>query len=117
MSTPPIKFLKGYATIKTLLSLDAVAKRISAALSINLEKAPIGRFEEYEGYQCDTMGFRIYLLGDDPFKPSTEGHSYELSVMPSQKLTFPEKSAFEEIDISSFLQQMLIQIPDFDIST
>jgi hypothetical protein len=116
MSTS-ITFPKGYVTIRTSLPLDTVAEKISAALSIDLKKAPTGRFEEYEGYQCDTMGFRIYLLGNDPFKPISETHIYELSVMPSQKLAFPEGSIFDETDISSFLQQMLIQIPDLDVIT
>ena len=111
------KFLKGYVFISTRTSLEDVAEKISRALSIKLEEAPIGRFEEYEGYQCDAMGFTIYLTGDDLSKPRPIDHNFQLTVGPSRRLVFEENMTFEEIDISSFLEWALSQIPDLKIST
>lgn len=112
-----IQFLKGYVFIRTPKPLDAVAEQISWALSINLEEAKVGRFEEYEGYLCDAMGFTIYLVGDDLSKPRPTSHKYELSIAPSAKLAYEDNAGFEEVDVSSFLEWALRRIPDLEITT
>src|SRR5258706_13251895 len=108
------KFLKGHVFINTTASLEDVAEKISRALSIKLEKT--GRFDEYEGYQCDAMGFEIFLIGDDLSKPRPTNHNYQLSISPSRRVVFEKNMNFEEIDISSFLEWALSQIPDLKIS-
>ncbi len=112
-----VKFLRGDVFIRTSLSLDDTAKEISMALSINLEQAPTGRFEEYEGYQGDAVGFMIHLIGDDLSKPRPTNHNYQLSIMPSSRLAFEENTTLEEVDISSFLERVLTPIPNLKIST
>jgi len=54
-------------------------------------------------------------LGDDLSKPRPMNHKYELSVRPSGKLTPQAISSLEEVDVSSFLEQVLSQIPDLEI--
>jgi hypothetical protein len=57
--TDPTKFLKGYVH-QYPVSLDDVAEK-SPQLFYKIKKAPTGRFEEYEGYQAEAMGFLIYF--------------------------------------------------------
>lgn len=111
------KYPTGDVFISTPEPLENVAQNISKALFIKLDKAPIGRFEEYEGYQCDAMGFTIYLKGDDLSKQRPANHNYQLTVIPSRKLVFNENMTFDEVDISSFLEWALSNIPNAKVTT
>ena len=115
--TPPRKYPIGTVFIHTTASLDETASRVAAALSIKLQKAPVGRFEERSGYEGEAMGLTMHLTGDSARDAAVNVNTCELNVFPSPQLFNDPSMALDEIDISDFLELVLSRNPDLEVST
>lgn len=97
MNSVKAKYLTTDISIKPTKTIDQVASDVSKALSINLKINQSGKFEEFIGYECNSLGMNIRLLSD----PSSPQSDYDLGIYGQSK------NGGEAVDITDFILALL----------